>query len=307
MNVPSTASMYANLQHALRNPIERYRVKLWSKWYDQAHVTILHNNSINLANKGCSLDRCLDILAQGEPEPWNDKIRRKQKREIQKVTTSFLKESGKINAENRIRERLCHWMDKDAAGPSDHHSIKMMIAGPPRWVAQRATSRLQRLPKLVPPRVCSAAFRTLFNGWCTARRFQCYDTCMLGCGSSAGDKIEHYCRCPVTRELFRKKLRIDLHPTMALSCFVMTTKEQNEDEILALTMLGVYAIYMCTNHYRHGAKHKPRNREHAMQYLGQCLIQGCQGHKELTRIFDKRWESPVARIDKPPDPHFPPS
>jgi hypothetical protein len=119
---------------------------------------------------------------------------------------------------------------------------------------------------------------------------------MLGCRASAADNIEHYSRCPVTRELFRKKLRIDLHTSEGLSCFAMATEKQSDDEILALSMLGVYAIYMCTNHYRFKVKKKSTNHKHVMQYLGQCLIQGCQGHKELTRLLDKRWESPVVCI-----------
>jgi hypothetical protein len=67
MNVSSISSMYAKLQHALQNPIDHRRVSLWSSWYDQAHVTILHNNEKNLAKMGFSLDICLDILAKGEP------------------------------------------------------------------------------------------------------------------------------------------------------------------------------------------------------------------------------------------------
>jgi hypothetical protein len=118
--------------------------------------------------------------------------------------------------------------------------------------------------------------------------------CRLGCSTDAADNIEHYSRCPITREVFRRKLRIELHTAKALTCFAMATKEQSEDEILALSMLGVYAVYMCVNHYR--AKQQQANPQHAMQFLNQCLIQGCQGHKELTRLFDNRWESPVTNI-----------
>ena len=90
-------------------------------------------------------------------------------------------------------------------------------------------------------------------------------------------------------------MRIELQPTNALACFAMATKQQEEDEILALTMLGVYAVYMCTNHYRNNPTKV--NSEHALQYLGQSLIQGCQGHKELTRLLDGRWESPIIRLE----------
>jgi hypothetical protein len=297
LNAASISDMHTELQYALLDPIDSRRIHLWRKWYDQSHVTIIHRNETNIRRLGLSINMCLDTLARGEPRPWTDKVRAKQKRGIQKFVTDFLKESEKVNAEERIRDRVQRWMDVHAAGPSAR-SVRMLIAGPPRWVAARITRRLQRLPKLVPPRVCSAALRTIFNGWCTDRRFQGkgpQHSCVLGCSPDAADSIEHYCRCPITKDLFSKKLRIELHPAKALSYFAIATKEQEEDEILALSMLGVYAVYMCTNHYRYNPTHI--NSQHALQFLGQCLIQGCQGQKWLTRIFDKRWESPVTCIE----------
>ena len=86
-----------------------------------------------------------------------------------------------------------------------------------------------------------------------------------------------------------------MQPTNGLAVFAMAMKQQEEDEILALTMLGVYAVYMCINHYRNNPSKV--NPQHALQFLGQSLIQGCQGHRELTRLLDRRWESPIVRLE----------
>ena len=294
MNTSSISRMHTTLHQALSNPVVPWRVSAWQNWYDRSHVTILYDNEVNIDRLGLSMDMCLVRIAGGEQRPWNDKTRAKQKREFQKTVTAFLKESCKFNAVERVRDKLHRWMDEDAASPTAR-SVRMLITGLPRQVAERVTKRLQRLPKLVPPRVGSAAFRTLSNGWCTDRRFQGHGTCRLGCNPNAGDSIEHYCRCPITRELFRKKLRFEMQPTNGLAVFAMAMKQQEEDEVLALTMLGVYAVYMCTNHYRHNPSKV--NSRHALDYLGQCLIQGCRGHRELTRLLDGRWESPIIRLE----------
>ena len=171
-----------------------------------------------------------------------------------------------------------------------------MITGPPAWMAGRAARRILKLPNLAPPRIASAALHTLFNGWCTAWRFQQKgkpnDRCYLGC-VDATDSIEHYCRCSVVRQVLRKKLRIDICPKRALSVFCMCSPEQNLDDILALSMLGVYATYNATNHYR---KREPATRGQAAQHIGQTIIKGCQGHNALTTLLENRWKAPIFYI-----------
>ena len=99
------------------------------------------------------------------------------------------------------------------------------------------------------------------------------------------DSIEHYSRCKVVRNVFLRKLRIDLHPVRGLAAFFMATPEQNLDNnALALSMLGVYATFMCVNHYRHA---NVANACRATQYMGQTIIQGVQGHQALTKLLDR--------------------
>ena len=86
---------------------------------------------------------------------------------------------------------------------------RFALFGFPGRTAERICTTLQELNDLVPPRVCAAVLRTLFNGWCTGRRFQAHGQCMFGCNSRPQeDSIEHYACCPVVVSVARRKLRI---------------------------------------------------------------------------------------------------
>ena len=116
---------------------------------------------------------------------------------------------------------------------------------------------------------------------------------LVGLRGDAQDRLEHYCRCPIALEVLRDKLRIDLHPSRALTFYTFGTSEQAADSVLALGALYVYAVYMCSNHYRH-AGYASAARSKA--FIGQCIIQGCQGHTELANLLDRRWQSPMVII-----------
>ena len=63
-------------------------------------------------------------------------------------------------------------MDKDANKRTDIILTKFIIPGPPRCVAERVHRNLNNLAPLVPHRIIAAVFRTIWNMWCTSRRFQ---------------------------------------------------------------------------------------------------------------------------------------
>jgi hypothetical protein len=173
----------------------------------------------------------------------------------------------------------------------------MLLYGPPAHVARRVHLTLKRLHSLVPPRIASAVIQTLWNGWCTARRFQdqshANDRCWLGCGAGAHDSIEHYCRCPVALGVLARTLRIEISPRQALAVWLLAHDALLEDEVLALTSLYVYAIYRTTNHYRHTRRTSPT---WAADSIKQHIIQGCQGNERLMQWLDCRWDRPVTRI-----------
>jgi hypothetical protein len=66
----------------------------------------------------------------------------------------------------------------------------------------------------------------------------------------------------------------------------MAAPEQQSDDTLALSMLGVYAVYMATNYYRHNGQTTPTAGKNS---LIQHIIQGCKGHNHLTTLVQDRW------------------
>ena len=59
---------------------------------------------------------------------------------------------------------------------------------------------MSEMENLVAPRVAAAVWGLAWNRWCTARRFQKKDRCMLGCGRGE-DSAEHYMGCSIARKV----------------------------------------------------------------------------------------------------------
>ena len=294
-NRTSVADMHSALQNDLANPDHCFQAGRWRQWYAGSHASVLYRNSRSLAASGLSLQQCLVAIAGEDPVPWSDKVKSKQKRSLQKFVTTAIKNKLPQQGLNNIRKHLHRFMDSDAGRPSDKISQVMKIPGPPAWVASKVYKNLQRLHSLAPPRVCAAAWRVISNAWCTHRRFQkrtsVHNTCLLGCGGE--DSIEHYSRCAIVKDALFRKCRISLEPRRGLAVFCMATDEQRPDDVLALTMLCVYAVYMTTNHYRTTSNN---DSTAAKNCIGQHIIQGCQGHTQLTKLVQERWNSPLLYI-----------
>ena len=85
-----------------------------------------------------------------------------------------------VSVELRFRQKLSRWG----------------LAVPMGTLSRRAPVIFAKLKRLAPPRVVAAVFRTQWNGWCTARRFQQEGKCCVGCYENARDCIAHYAACP---------------------------------------------------------------------------------------------------------------
>ena len=293
----SARRMHDALRSDLENPEYCFRAGIYREWYAGAHVSILTVNNRQLAAQGLSLEQCLTNIAGGVPRPWNSKTVDKQKRTLQKFVTRSICSLQPQLGEEHVRHRLARFMDPDAPRPSDTISHNFLIPGVPLHVARRVFTNFKRLPKLVPPRVCSAVWRCIFNSWCTKRRFQqrssATNTCCLGCGGAAEDSIEHYSRCQIVKDILYTKFRIDLHPRRGLATFCMAAPEQHSDDVLALTTLVVYGVYQATNFYRHNDTRNPTAGKNSVI---QHIIQDCQGHDQLAKLVPSRWDSPLLFI-----------
>jgi hypothetical protein len=140
-------------------------------------------------------------------------------------------------------------------------------------VARRLVHHLPRLGKLVAPRVISTILRTLYNGWCTARRFQGSSCCKLGCPYQGTDSIEHYAQCKHTTALRNK---LGLPATFhSLLGFIGGIKEQTDAQ-RTLNSLVVYAVYSSVNHIRH---HSPLPEDQVAYMLMEHVKLGAGGHR----------------------------
>ena len=108
-------------------------------------------------------------------------------------------------------------------------------------IAGRAERRLSFSATCLPPRVHSAYFRTIWNGWCSERRFQTHvKGCRFECGGDAQDSIEHYAFCPVVLEFFRRThIPLTNH---SFSAFLCLTPEGKEGELI-VRFIALYAVY----------------------------------------------------------------
>ena len=167
------------------------------------------------------------------------------RRDFQKVSRKVLKEASGPDPVASMRTKLMRWK----------------LQGLPGHVAPRAHRGLCRLNGLVCPRVVAAVWRTLFNGWTTARRFQAQGQCLLGCrGPFQEDSIEHYAHCGVVRNFKAKFLwdALSLHEADARSSdakgeFITLGLNLSEvdDDALARRAILVYAVYCTVNNIRH--------------------------------------------------------
>ena len=127
---------------------------------------------------------------------------------------------------------------------------------------ERAIKVLRSLSSSAPPRVWAAVFKTLCNGWVTARRFQSRGSCLFGC--AAEDSIEHYARCKVVAGFFEKhagvcpapggdKLAEFLGLARSSSQLCPHLRGGNEQAtLIALRGFALYALHRSVNALRRG-------------------------------------------------------
>jgi hypothetical protein len=151
--------------------------------------------------------------------------------------------------------------------------------------------------------VAAAALSTLWNRWCTHRRFQqrrsATNKCLFGCSHSAEDSIEHYFHCTLTQDTLRKQLNLtpelfaNIHSGLLCDSNIQTT-----DQLTAIALL-TYALYNTTNHLRHNP-HTPHH--HIPDMLAQFVREGAKGHPLASAVLDNRWNPQRTSKTLPPLP-----
>ena len=203
-------------------------------WYQSSHLCILdraRQQAIGMGVTSSSVRR--DLLRR---KAATGRLHEDQyiKCNFQRVAyEQLLKASPEHqDAHERIRAKLKRWQ----------------VSLVPRLAADRSRSLLFRLKRLVQPRVQAAAWKTLWNGWCTRRRFQQAGTCLVCDSVTARDCIEHYAFCGVFQEFRCNTLH--LPRVRSLDQFLMLEHTAWDDTRLILEAVALFALYACFNFVR---------------------------------------------------------
>jgi hypothetical protein len=162
---------------------------------------------------------------------------------IQKIITARLHNQlyGKASADNAIRKRLERWQ----------------LERNPRVSLEIALHNLQTIGKTCRAAVQAAYFRTLLNGWVTARRMRSvkgcqsgFGQCVFGCGQGR-DSIEHYVHCRITVAFFRRVGLPYAQPSM--SAFLLIRRKATRERI-RIHASCLYALYLTHCILRHSTQ-----------------------------------------------------
>ena len=271
----------AELRSQLKQTNHLDRLVVWDSWYKKSHCMTLYKNSDRLKKMGIVEKDILQAIAGKSTKPWSDVVMERQKKMFQRQTLQEIKKRMAPNPVERIRHKLERW-----------HNIPYGLFGVPGIYSRKISKRLSKLRHLVNPRVAAAVFSTLWNRWCTARRYQKRNTdrnvCLLGCGGFAEDSIEHYARCKISNEFARRFLRIQVSMEHNLNTWLLNEQKLDDDRALTLVSLWIYSCYMTTNRYRHDGQTDARTAVDAMY---QACLQGTENHKASATILHNIWTS----------------
>ncbi len=212
--------------------------------------------------------------AASPPREDNDERRthKLRKKRFQRTVRLAVFSTRRYDAVERMRHKLERWD----------------LGGLPGTTANRCIRALQTLRNLVPPRVSAAVFRTMWNGWCTGRRFQSQGSCCFQCGAFLQeDSVEHYGRCSAVVRFARDKLKIRPKVWNLSYITTMGLAERNcTNDELTIRALWIYSVYKAHNLLRY----KPLGpQDSPADILLQFTKEGAFGHDHAMHALDGVW------------------
>jgi hypothetical protein len=209
---------------------------------------------------------------------------RKYKKEFQRYALKAIKLSKSPPAIERIRYKVDRW-----------HGMTYGLTGLPGHYSPLIATRLVNLGKLVAPRVHAAVFTTLWNGWCTHRRFQLRqntsNVCKFKCSLRSEDSLEHYVRCPVVLKVAKHCLHFSYPDEAGINLWMMSSPWLDLECNLRGLALLIYGAYMGFNSIRHSSI---SNEGQAFHCIVQHIKQGAAGHAKSIAHLDSCWQKPIS-------------
>jgi len=217
------------------------RLAKWSNWIESSALASLSEAVQTCGVKGVTAAGIESDIAEGAARPWTAEVHRRVQRQFQRQTVTSISEGARPQLEKTMRNKLDRWK----------------IAVLPRCRVDRAIAALPCVAKKIPPRALAAVIRTLWNGWCTGRRFQNKEhQCMFGCRFGQ-DSIEHYGTCTKVWDFFAAHFppehtpRPDDRLTAFLLLNTASAQAAAHVEKLRSYALLVAATYLTHNTWRH--------------------------------------------------------
>ena len=246
----------------LESIIGPYRHPEWASWYSNSITLQLESARLEAAELGVT-DTAIRARHQHPRGLHNT-----ERKIFQKTVYLLLLEAHPGNAEFRIRHKLERWR----------------IPTPVSLLARRAHNRLQRAFDLVPPRVAVVLFSTLWNRWCTARRFQEEGTCIFGYSGQNLDSVEHDSVCPKQTAFAKHTLHIPEAHVGSLTSF-FGLDPNISDDLLTIIMINTYTCYTARNKL----KHCRPDRQHGnySSLMLQIAKQGTFGHSRSRQLLER--------------------
>ena len=251
--------------------------KAWSSWYQNSYALVLCRARSHFEQLDITQATVMRRMAQTYVIPRNPaELERFKKKHFQAQLLRQLLEREAYNHENIVRDHLERW------------HIASVPAG---TLARRACRHLKHALDLVPLKVALVLFRTWFNGWCTARRFQVREAkCLLGCGApctfteSCFDSIDHYAYCPVVANFAQRHLQLpNCHVRSMVNFLCLSVVD---DETLTLQLLLLHSVYSATNCIRYSVA--PRALDCMDELLLQYIHQAASGSRLAQKVVHKR-------------------
>ena len=153
----------------------------WSGWILNGMLAHIYRGQNLLSNIGLTRVEIAKEFEKKHPSLDSDLL----PKFFQRVTHGLIVKRSANGAPFRIRHKLARWK----------------LPGQPAHLANKMMGSLQFAFRSAPPRVSMAFFGLVWNRWCTARRFQKQDPCVLCRLPDTRDSIEHYSSCDVSRKL----------------------------------------------------------------------------------------------------------
>lgn len=207
---------------------------IWHRWYHDPIPGVLTRAMHHMSAMGLNIESLKNLVLDKSHNGDRPK-------HAQRLCSKALRElpCNKVYLEVEVRPKLTRWFAQNR------------ISGPEGILARRFSANLSKLNGQVPPSVLASMFRTMWNGWCTARRFQqrSQNGCRLSASCSGEDSIEHYSCCAVTWTFAARRLRLT-RMVPELQAFLLLDSARHSVARLTRMSLLVYAVYNVVNRMR---------------------------------------------------------